>query len=56
MQSGLLKSANRRHRSTAGDGAHTLATALANKLARIAWNILRNEKLFDIHRHEVMAI
>jgi hypothetical protein len=37
-------------------GLDTLATALANKLARIASSILRNEKLFDIHRHEVMAI
>jgi hypothetical protein len=25
-----------------------LATALANKLARIAWSILRNEKTFDV--------
>ena len=33
-----------------------LATALANKLARIAWNILRNEKTFDINRHKAMAI
>ncbi|WP_189375090.1 hypothetical protein [Mesorhizobium sp. M4A.F.Ca.ET.020.02.1.1] len=33
-----------------------LATALANKLARIAWSVLRNNKPFDIHRHEVTAI
>ncbi len=33
-----------------------LATALANKLARIAWSILRNGKDFDKHRIEVTAI
>jgi transposase len=33
-----------------------LATALANKLARIAWSILRSEKTFDAPHHEVMAI
>jgi len=33
-----------------------VATALANKLARIAWSALRNEKAFDTHRHEVRAI
>lgn len=33
-----------------------LATALANKLARITWSVLRHEKAFDCHRHEVMAI
>lgn len=33
-----------------------LATALANKLARIAWSILRNGKAFDTHRIEVTAI
>ena len=33
-----------------------LATALANKLARVAWSILRNEKSFAAPRHEVMAI
>src|ERR1700722_17952118 len=33
-----------------------LATALTNKLPRIAWSILRNEKPFDLNRHEVMAI
>ena len=29
---------------------HKLATALANKLARIAWSILRNGKSFDTHQ------
>ena len=33
-----------------------VATALANKLARIAWSVLRNEKAFDTNRHEVTAI
>jgi hypothetical protein len=33
-----------------------LATALANKLARIAWSVLHNEKTFDAPSHEVMAI
>jgi hypothetical protein len=33
-----------------------LATALANKLARIAWIILRNETTFDCPHHEVIAI
>jgi len=33
-----------------------LAAALANKLARIAWSILRNKKAFDTHRTEVTAI
>jgi transposase len=32
-----------------------LATALANKLARIAWSVLRNENTFDA-RHQMMAI
>jgi transposase len=45
----LVNAAPRMHRNK-------LATALANKLARIAWSILRNEKTFDINRHEVMAI
>ena len=45
----LLNAAPRLHRNK-------LATALANKLARIAWSILRNEKTFDINRHEAMAI
>lgn len=33
-----------------------LATALANKLARIAWSVLRHGRPFDTHRHEVQAI
>lgn len=33
-----------------------LAAALANKLARIAWSILRHEQEFDTHRVEVTAI
>lgn len=33
-----------------------LAAALANKLACIAWSILRNKKTFDTHRIEVTAI
>jgi len=33
-----------------------LATALANKLARIAWSVLRNAKPFDSNRHEVAAV
>src|SRR6476620_2623123 len=45
----LLNAAPRLHRNK-------LATALANKLARIAWSILRNEKAFDTPRHEVAAI
>jgi len=35
---------------------NTLAAALANKLARIAWSILRSGKPFDAHRIEVAAI
>ena len=33
-----------------------LSTALANKLARIAWSTLRKEKTFDAPHHEAMAI
>jgi transposase len=33
-----------------------LATALANKLARIAWSVLRHNTAFDAHRVEVVAI
>lgn len=33
-----------------------VAIALANKLARIAWSILRNEKEFDTHTIEEIAI
>ena len=45
----LQNAAPRMHRNK-------LATALANKLARIAWSVLRNEKAFDTHLHEVTAI
>jgi transposase len=45
----LQNAASRLHRNK-------LATALANKLARIAWSVLRNEKTFDAPHHEVMAI
>jgi transposase len=33
-----------------------LATAMANKLARIAWTILRNETTFDSPGHQTIAI
>jgi len=33
-----------------------LAAALANKLARIAWSVLRYERPFDTHRHQLAAI
>lgn len=33
-----------------------LATALANKLARIAWSVLRHGRPFDHHKDEVLAI
>ena len=33
-----------------------LATALANKLARIAWSVLRHGKAFDTKRIEVTAV
>jgi transposase len=45
----LQNAAPRMHRNK-------LATALANKLARIAWSVLRNEKAFDTHLNEVSAI
>jgi transposase len=33
-----------------------LATALANKLARIAWSVLRHEKMFDAPHQKAIAI
>ena len=33
-----------------------LAAALANKLARIAWSVLRNDTNFDAHQIEATAI
>ena len=45
----LTQAATRLHRNK-------LATALANKLARIAWSVLANGKAFDANRNEVAAI
>lgn len=45
----LTEAATRLHRNK-------LATALANKLARIAWSVLRHEQTFDSHRSEVTAV
>jgi transposase len=45
----LKQAATRLHRNKA-------ATALANKLARIAWSVLRNDRTFDIAHSEVEAV
>ena len=45
----LTKAATRLHRNK-------LATALANKLARIAWSVLANGKTFDTKRNQLAAI
>ena len=33
-----------------------LATALANRLARIAWSVLRHDRTFDAHQIDAPAI
>ena len=45
----LTQAAPRLHRNK-------LAVALANKLARISWSVLRNRKAFDVHLQEQPAI
>ena len=45
----LTEAATRLHRNR-------LATALANKLARIAWSVLANQKDFDTNRDEITAV
>ena len=35
---------------------HKLAVALANKLARIAWSVLRHDRAFDAPGDQAMAI
>jgi hypothetical protein len=44
----LVDASKRLHRNK-------LATALANKLARIAWSVLRNEHHFDENRYAVVS-
>jgi transposase len=45
----LQQAAPRLHRNK-------LATALANKLARISWSVLHNRRAFDVHLEELPAI
>jgi transposase len=45
----LRQAAERLHRNK-------LATALANKLARIAWSVLHHGKPFDIHLQQAEAV
>jgi len=45
LQKWLIALGQRRH-------AHVAVTALANKIARIAWSILRSDEVFQVnHRH-----
>jgi transposase len=44
----LTRASERMHRNK-------LAIALANKLARMAWSILRHKTAFDAPRDEIMA-
>jgi transposase len=46
----LKEASARLHRNKRG------ATALANKFARISWSVLRNEKTFDSHCVEDVAL
>lgn len=48
LQKWLIALGNRRH-------AHIAVTALANKIARIAWSILRGDKEFEVHHRMPLA-
>lgn len=44
------------HQADARMNRHKLAIALANKLARIAWSVLRHEREFDAQPADTPAI
>lgn len=48
LQKWLIALGQRRH-------AHIAVTALANKIARIAWSILRSDKEFQVHHRAYLA-